>query len=261
MAYGFTEYLPDPRHTKAQLRHTQSELVTFPAQRRLWPDSILGTEQPERSDSVTISGIRSQAMLWMRLAGGRLARRRWPSSGSQVGDCALGAAVPAVRMALRAHPTAAWTRQQLREALGVDSRYDYLIHDRDSIFSVELDPLLATSACACRKHCHAVRWRSDLRGGHGHHSSRVSGLAHSALGSPYAACPETLGRALPPRPPHMMLGPGVPDPPAARPTATPKSCHCLGDFGSVRRKAVLGKRLAVAVATRRALQATIGRLP
>ena len=59
----------------------------------------------------------------------------------------------------------------------------------------------------------------------------------------------------------MMFGLGVPDPPAARPTATPKSCHCLGDFGSVRRKAVLGKRLAVAVATRRALQATIGRLP
>jgi hypothetical protein len=36
-----------------------------------------------------------------------------------------------------AHPTAAWTRQQLREALGVDSRY--LIHDGDSIFSAELD--------------------------------------------------------------------------------------------------------------------------
>ena len=30
-----------------------------------------------------------------------------------------------------AHPPAAWTRQQLREALGVDSRYSYLIHDRD----------------------------------------------------------------------------------------------------------------------------------
>ena len=38
-----------------------------------------------------------------------------------------------------AHPTAAWTRQQLREVLGFDSRYDYLIHDRDRIFSAELD--------------------------------------------------------------------------------------------------------------------------
>ena len=38
-----------------------------------------------------------------------------------------------------AHPPAAWTRQQLREARGVDSRYYYLIHDRDSIFPRELD--------------------------------------------------------------------------------------------------------------------------
>jgi hypothetical protein len=44
---------PVPSLTKAQLRHAQSELVTFPAQRRLWPDSILGTEQPERSNDQT----------------------------------------------------------------------------------------------------------------------------------------------------------------------------------------------------------------
>ena len=33
---------PDPSLTQAQSRHTQSELDTFPAQRRLWPDSLLG---------------------------------------------------------------------------------------------------------------------------------------------------------------------------------------------------------------------------
>jgi hypothetical protein len=38
----------------------------------------------------------------------------------------------------------------------------------------------------------------------------------------------------------MMLGPGVPDPAAARPTATPKSCHRLENFDSVRSKAVPG---------------------
>ena len=37
------------------------------------------------------------------------------------------------------HPTAAWTRQQLRQALGFDTHYGYLLHDRDSIFSRELD--------------------------------------------------------------------------------------------------------------------------
>ena len=38
-----------------------------------------------------------------------------------------------------AHPSAQWTRQQLREALGYETRYEYLIHDRDSIFSADLD--------------------------------------------------------------------------------------------------------------------------
>src|SRR5437879_11579002 len=38
-----------------------------------------------------------------------------------------------------AHPTAAWTLQQLREAIPSDHSYRFLIHDRDSIFSAEVD--------------------------------------------------------------------------------------------------------------------------
>ena len=38
-----------------------------------------------------------------------------------------------------AHPTAQWTRQQLREAVGCEERYAYLLHDRDAIFSAEVD--------------------------------------------------------------------------------------------------------------------------
>jgi hypothetical protein len=38
-----------------------------------------------------------------------------------------------------AHPTAAWTLQQLREILGYDGGYRYLIHDRDTIFARSLD--------------------------------------------------------------------------------------------------------------------------
>ena len=38
-----------------------------------------------------------------------------------------------------AHPTAQWTLQQLREAMPSDHGYRFLIHDRDSIFSQELD--------------------------------------------------------------------------------------------------------------------------
>jgi hypothetical protein len=38
-----------------------------------------------------------------------------------------------------ANPSAAWTLQQLREAIGFEERYQYLLHDRDSIFAKHLD--------------------------------------------------------------------------------------------------------------------------
>src|SRR5215469_497874 len=38
-----------------------------------------------------------------------------------------------------AHPTAVWTLQQFREAVPGDHSYRFLIHDRDSIFSTEVD--------------------------------------------------------------------------------------------------------------------------
>ena len=41
-----------------------------------------------------------------------------------------------------AHPTAAWTLQQLREAIPSDHSYRFLIHDRDSIFSADVDQQL-----------------------------------------------------------------------------------------------------------------------
>src|SRR5437667_9612708 len=41
-----------------------------------------------------------------------------------------------------AHPTAAWTLQQLREAIPSDHSYRFLIHDRDSILAAEVDQQL-----------------------------------------------------------------------------------------------------------------------
>src|SRR6266581_1613010 len=41
-----------------------------------------------------------------------------------------------------AHPTAAWTLQQLREVIGEEDGYRYLVHDRDSIFAKTLDQSL-----------------------------------------------------------------------------------------------------------------------
>jgi len=42
------------------------------------------------------------------------------------------------------HPTAEWTIQQFREFLSSDHKYRFLIHDRDSIFSAEVDRTLKT---------------------------------------------------------------------------------------------------------------------
>lgn len=44
-----------------------------------------------------------------------------------------------VHQNVTAHPTAEWTLQQFREALPADHPYRFVIHDRDSIFSRELD--------------------------------------------------------------------------------------------------------------------------
>ena len=37
------------------------------------------------------------------------------------------------------HPTAAWTIQQFREVITVEHPYRFVLHDRDSIYSTELD--------------------------------------------------------------------------------------------------------------------------
>ena len=46
------------------------------------------------------------------------------------------------------HPTAAWTLQQLREAIPSDHGYRFLIHDRDGIFSPQLDQSISAPGTA-----------------------------------------------------------------------------------------------------------------
>jgi len=44
-----------------------------------------------------------------------------------------------IHINVTAHPTAEWTLQQFRNAISGEEPYRYLIHDRDSIYSRELD--------------------------------------------------------------------------------------------------------------------------
>ena len=39
-----------------------------------------------------------------------------------------------VRVDVTVHPSAEWTLRQLREVIGYEDSYRYLIHDRDCIF-------------------------------------------------------------------------------------------------------------------------------
>jgi putative transposase len=112
-----------------------------------------------------------------------------------------------------AHPTAAWTLQQLRDAIPFDHEYRFIIHDHDAIFSAELDASLtrlglkvittpvrspqANSLCerligTLRREC--LDWIIPLSEGH---LSKVlaSWMAHYNRGRP-----------------HSALGPGIPDP-------------------------------------------------
>ena len=141
-----------------------------------------------------------------------------------------------------AHPSANWTRQQLRDALGYEDRYKYLIHDRDSIFSSDLDesvgrlrlrvlkspPRCPKANAICERVIGTIRrecldWLIPMSEGHVRQALR-SWIAHYHQGRP-----------------HMALGPGVPDPPAdAIAPIKPKSRHRLSDFGAVRTNAILG---------------------
>jgi transposase InsO family protein len=126
------------------------------------------------------------------------------------------------------HPTAPWTLQQLRDAIPAEHTYRFLVHDRDSIFSAQLDesirPLglrvLKTPPQSPQTNALCERLIGTLRREcldfmiplTANHLRRLLHLwAHH-----YNA-----GR------PHMSLGPGIPQPPASLPAALYEHRHRL----------------------------------
>src|SRR5208283_3927180 len=114
-----------------------------------------------------------------------------------------------------ANPSSAWTLQQLRETAGPERRYEYLLHDRDSIFAKHLEESverigvtvlksppgspMANAICeriigTIRREC--LDWLIPLSESH-LRSILKSWIPHYNTARP-----------------HMALGPGVPDPPA-----------------------------------------------
>ena len=139
------------------------------------------------------------------------------------------------------HPTAAWTAQQLREAIPYDHRYRFLIHDRDSIFSHEVDatitrlglrvlrtPVRAPKANAyverlvgtCRREC--LDWLIPLNARH------LLRVLREWMA--YYNCAR----------PHSSLGPGFPDPAEGLPAPLQPDRHRLPPGSRVTATPVLG---------------------
>jgi len=139
------------------------------------------------------------------------------------------------------HPTAAWTQQQLREALPSGHGYRFLIHDRDCIFSSQLDQSIA--------HMGLRVLRTPYR------SPKANSLCERVIGTLRRECLDflipltgnhlcivlknwvthyNLGR------PHSSIGPGIPDPPAGLPVTLQENRHRIPDYLKVVGHPVLG---------------------
>jgi putative transposase len=120
-----------------------------------------------------------------------------------------------VHVNVTSNPTTAWTLQQPREAIDFEDTHRYLIHDRDGIFSRDLDRTINGLGMKVLK--------SPL------HSPKANAICERLIGTIRRECLDRLipiseshlrlllkewaahyneGR------PHMALGPGIPSPPA-----------------------------------------------
>lgn len=139
------------------------------------------------------------------------------------------------------HPTAEWTRQQLREAIPSDHPYQYLIHDRDCIFSADLDRSMNNLGLQAIK----TPYRSP----------KANSICERSIGSMRREC---LDYMIPINEshlrhilkawaayynqsrPHMALGPGVPDSPDTIPKPTSVGRHRISEYFRVVSKPLLG---------------------
>jgi putative transposase len=125
-----------------------------------------------------------------------------------------------------AHPTAPWTLQQLREAIPADHPYRFHIHDRDRIFSRDLDQRI------CHLGLKVLKTPPQC--------PQANALCERLLGTLRRECldyviplTENHLRRLPQEwirhykagRPHMSLGPSIPQPPVPFPAAQQTHRH------------------------------------
>ena len=139
-----------------------------------------------------------------------------------------------------AHPTTEWTLQQFREAIPGEHPYRFVIHDRDRIYSRDMDAAVTAMGVKVL--------RTPVR------SPRANSVCERLVGTIRRECLDFMipfserhlrrillewvkhynqGR------PHKSLGPGVPEP-ISKPIPLTADRHRLPDNYIVRAKAVLG---------------------
>jgi putative transposase len=139
------------------------------------------------------------------------------------------------------HPTAPWTLQQLRAAIPADHCSRFLLHDRDSIFSAQLDRSI--------QHLGLRVLKTPPQ------SPQANAFCERLLGTLRRECVDYLiplsanhlGRVLTQwvrhynaGRPHMALGPGIPQPHAALPAPLQEQRHRLPAQGRVVARPILG---------------------
>ena len=139
------------------------------------------------------------------------------------------------------NPTAAWTLQQLREAIPSDHGYRFLIHDRDGIFSPHLDQSIS--------HMGLRVLETPPR------SPKANSLCERVIGTLRRECldffiplTETHLRSITTNwvahynqgRPHSSIGPGIPDPPSDLPVTPQIHRHRIPNHLKVVTHPVLG---------------------
>ena len=140
-----------------------------------------------------------------------------------------------------AYPTASWTLQQLREAIPADHPYRFLMHDRDSIFSQQLDQgirhlglrVLKTPVLTPQANALCERLIGTLR------RECFDFLIPLSANHVRWILREWVSYYNTSRP-HMSLGPGMPQPPASLPVPLQAHRHQLPEHLPVVSQPILG---------------------
>lgn len=139
------------------------------------------------------------------------------------------------------HPTPAWTLRQLRKATPSHHGYRFLVHDRDGIFSPQLDQSITRMGLRVLGTPPRSPKANSLR-------ERVIGTFrrkcldfpiplmenHLRIGTKNGVTHYNRGR------PHASLGPGIPDPPVDLPVSPHKHRHRISTHLKVVAHPVLG---------------------